>query len=137
MSNSINICLFLRKQNNFDQVVSSLPGWLLQLRQGFISSMSIMKTLETFLPPIISKVTDFKTFIKYMIYLRHGKEDHMPYINITLVVGAAINAFKVIWNHPMLFDNIVVHLGDFQFIKKFFNVICICCTVNVRYSISM
>ena len=62
-----------------------------------------------------------------MIYLqRLGKEDNMPYINITLDVGAAINAFKVIWYHPMLFDNIVVHLGDFQFMKENFNVICIC-----------
>ena len=71
-----------RKIDLYNERVKAIPIDIKkeQLRQGFISSMSIMKTLETFLPPIISKVTDFKTFIKYMIYSRLGKEDHMPYI---------------------------------------------------------
>ena len=56
-----------------------------------------------------------------------GKEASMPYINVTLDVGAAINAFKVVWSHPKLFENIVIHLGDFHFMKENFKVISIYC----------
>ena len=48
-------------------------------------------------PPITAKVTEFTTIIQYMEYLQSiTKSTNMPYINITLDIGAAINAFKVI-----------------------------------------
>lgn len=43
----------------------------------------------------------------------------MPYVNVTLDVGAAMNAFKLIWNYQ---SRLVVHLGDFHFIKENFGV---------------
>ena len=46
----------------------------------------------------------------------------MPYINVTLDVGAAINAYKYIWNHKEEYKNAVVHLGSFHFIKENFQV---------------
>ena len=46
----------------------------------------------------------------------------MPYINITLDVGAAINAMKYIWNHQELYHNVIIHLGAFHFIKENFQV---------------
>ena len=51
-----------------------------------------------------------------------AKSVNMPYVNITLDVGAAINAFKAFWNHPDVFGNVVIHLGGFHFIKENFQV---------------
>ena len=46
----------------------------------------------------------------------------MPYVNITLDIGAAINAYKVLWNRRDQFANIVIHPGDFHFMKENFQV---------------
>ena len=35
---------------------------------------------------------------------------------------AAINAYKMIWNFPEKFGNIVIHPGDFHLIKENFQV---------------
>ena len=58
-----------------------------------------------------------------MIYLQRLAESvNMAYVNITLDVGAAINAFKMVWNHPEVFKNVVIHLGGFHFLKENFQV---------------
>ena len=54
---------------------------------------------------------------------RLAKHVDMPYVNITLDVGAAINAHKLLWNYSETFNNVVIHLGDFHFIKENFKVI--------------
>ena len=75
------------------------------------------------MPPINSKVTEFETIVQYMEYLQSLSDQvNMPYVNITLDVGAAMNAFKTVWSHPTKFQNIVIHLGDFHFIKENFQV---------------
>ena len=44
-----------------------------------------------------------KTILNYMQYLQKlAEEVNMPYINITLDMGAAINAFKVLRNRKVL-----------------------------------
>ena len=48
---------------------------------------------------------------------------NMPYVNITLDVGAAINAYKFLWSNPDWLNNVVIHLGDFHFMKENFQVI--------------
>ena len=48
---------------------------------------------------------------------------NMPSANIMFETGAAINAFKVIWNNPEKFSNIVIHLGDFHWMKEVFAII--------------
>jgi len=48
---------------------------------------------------------------------------NMPYLNITLDVGAAMNAYKFVWSHPEQFNNVFIHLGMFHFIKENFKVI--------------
>ena len=50
-------------------------------------------------------------------------EVNMPYVNVTLDVGAAMNAYKLCWNYPERFKNVLIHLGDFHFLKENFNVI--------------
>ena len=58
-----------------------------------------------------------------MKYLQIFADDvDMPYVNITLDCGAAVNAFKTKWNQPETFYNIVIHLGNFHFMKDNFQV---------------
>ena len=47
----------------------------------------------------------------------------MPFVNITLDYGAAVNAFKLVWNYPDIFDNVVIHLGDIHFMKEMFSIL--------------
>ena len=47
----------------------------------------------------------------------------MPYVNITLDVGAAINAHKLLWNKYVQFSIIIIHLGGFHFMKENFRCI--------------
>ena len=42
----------------------------------------------------------------------------MPYVNVTLDVGAAMNAYKVIWSFQDQFKNVLIHLADFHFMKE-------------------
>ena len=44
------------------------------------------------------------------------------YINVVMDMGATINAYKMIWNFPEKFVNIVIHLGDFHLMKENFQV---------------
>ena len=115
--------VIFRHHNNKDQMVPNFSGWLLKQRQNETPISSLQQTLETYLPPIVSKVTDFKTIETYFEYLENlSKKCNMKYTNITLDVGAAINAFKFLWSNPTRFQNIVVHLGDFHFMKENFQV---------------
>jgi hypothetical protein len=111
--------LWLRRENSFDQQAPNFSGWLLQHR----CNNNLMKTVQTYLPPINLKVNDFETIATYMEYLQSlAKTANMPFVNIILDVGAAMNAFKMVWNHPMKFKNVVIHLGDFHFMKENFQV---------------
>ena len=49
----------------------------------------------------------------------------MPYVNIFLDIGAAINAYKFIWNSLTAHSNVVLHLGSFHFMKEKFQVNCL------------
>ena len=117
---------YLRKKNSFNQLTPSLKGWLLQIRE-VRNVVKPTKTIETFLPPITSKVTDFATIQKYLNYLQQlSSSVNMPYVNVTLDVGAAINeifynAFKTVWNHPEVYRNVVIHLGGFHFSEREFS----------------
>ena len=56
-----------------------------------------------------------------MKYLQQLANDvNMPYVNIALDV--AINACKPLWNYPVSFRNVVIHLGEFHFMKGNFKV---------------
>ena len=49
------------------------------------------------------------------------RDANMPYVNVTLDLGAAMNAYKLIWNYSEKFANVVIHLGDFHFMNESFN----------------
>ena len=71
-------------------------------------SEQLTKTVLSYLPPINSKVTEFKTIVRYLEYLQMlSSEPNMKYVNVTLDVGAAINAFKTVWHYPEKFKKIL------------------------------
>ena len=48
----------------------------------------------------------------------------MPSVNVTLDVGAAaMNAKRVLWKYSSKSQNVIIHLGDFYFMKENFGVI--------------
>ena len=116
--------MVLRNVNSGDQVIPSLFAWKMKLRSVGLPQESIKKTVTTYLPPVNAKVTDFSTIYSYLLYMQQlADEANMPYVNVTLDVGAAMNAFKVVWNYPKKFGNVIIHLGDFHFIKENFGII--------------
>ena len=113
--------IYIRKQNNFNQIYLVLKGWLLSQRAEI--SERLKKTSETFLPLITTKVIEFATILKYLTYLQSmAASVNRPYVNVILDVGAAINAYKTIWSLPNHCHNIVIHLGSFHFLKENFQV---------------
>ena len=61
------------------------------------------------------------------MYLEHlqamANSVNMKYVNVTFDCGAATNAFKTIWQYPLKFNNIVIHVGNFNFMNENFQVI--------------
>ena len=104
-------------------IVPTFSGWQLQNRQKEMSTYQLKKTVETYLPLIPSKVMEFTTIETYLEYLEKlSMSCNMPFVNITLDIGAAMNANKFVWSNPERFKNVVTHLGDFHFIKENFQV---------------
>ena len=86
-------------------------------------SKDVKKTVEAYLPLIYSKVTDLKTICKYLKYLQGLAADvNMPFVNVTLDAGVVIIAYRVIWNYPEQFANVLLHFKDFHFMKENFKV---------------
>ena len=52
--------VILRKQNALDQLIPIYSGWKLQTRRKGTGT-AVIKTTECYLPPILSKVTDYET----------------------------------------------------------------------------
>lgn len=115
------VWLYSRKLNSFNQNVPSFKGWASKNRS--LNQQDICKTKEVYLPPMSSKVTDFNTIQKYLAYLQDlSTSVNMPFVNITLDVGATLNAYKTIWTYPEQYKNIIIHLGNFHFMKENFQV---------------
>ena len=115
--------ILIRGRNAADQTISTYSGWCTAARKQ-LSPLSQKKTVLTYLylPPITAKVTDFATIFRYLSNLQKlAKEANMPFFNVTLDVGASMNVSKLIWSYSRIFENVVVHLGDF--IKENFGVI--------------
>ena len=113
--------LYLRKAYSYDQLVPIFKGFKLQSRK--MSSPEVVKAIETYLPPIDAKVTDYQTIQKYLQSLQDlAEQANMPFVNVTLDVGAAMNAFLVTWNDSTKFDKVIIHLGSFHFLKENFQV---------------
>ena len=96
---------------------------MLAAEASFSANKTIGRTFEIYLPPVPSKVTDPNTIYEYMLYLQSITANvNMKYAKITLYVGAAINAFKELYTYPETFSSVVLHFGDFHFLKENFKV---------------
>ena len=107
-----------------DQFLPTFSGWCVAIQTGQLADIEIEKTSLTYLPPVNHPIKDFATIYKvFEIIQNQAKKANMPYANVTLDVGAAINAYKVLWNYEDKFKNIVIHLGDFHFMKECFGAV--------------
>ena len=105
-----------------NQKVPSFYGWQVLVRE--IANVATEKTVMTYLPSINAPVNEFSTMFGFLTYMQKlCKEVNMPYVNITLDLGAAMPAYKVVWNYPNIFSNVIIHLGDFHFMKEAFAVL--------------
>ena len=76
--------MVLRKLNAFDQLIPTFSGWQMDNRIQASRMDQVKKTVETYLPTIASKVTDFNTIFKYLKYLQGlDASVNMPYVNVT------------------------------------------------------
>ena len=104
---------------------SSFPtfsGWQLLVRKTRVI-LSLKKTVVTYLPPINAPGTLFSTIFSYLLYMQKlCREVNMPFdlVNMPFDLGAAMNAYKLVWNYPEIFGNVIIHLGDFHFMKEIF-----------------
>ena len=58
-----------------------------------------------------------------MTYLQSlAASSNTPYVSTTLDVDTAINAYKFLWSNQQYFQNVVIQLGDFHFMKENFQV---------------
>ena len=115
--------------------------WLTQICEKCNPTKQPVKITEkTYLPPTVSKVTGFSTIHQQREYLQClAASVNMPYVNITIDVKAALNAFKFLWNELEKYQNAVIHLGDFHFMKENFQVPCLIkneLIINLIFSIS-
>ena len=51
-----------------------------------------------------------------------SKAMHMDYVNITLDIGVAINAYKFLWGNLGQFSDVMIHISDFHYLKENFKV---------------
>ena len=99
----------------------TFSGWQLENRQKEIPTYQLKKTVETYLPPMPSKVVEFTTIETYLEHLEKlSMNCNMPFLHIALDAGAAMNAYNFVWSNPKRFKNVVIHLNDFHFIKENF-----------------
>ena len=110
--------IIFRKLNAANQIFPSSAAWKTQVRTSD-SSDPVQKTIVMYLQAIPSKVTDFNTIEQYLMCMKKlAEEVNMPFVNVTLDVGAAMNAYKLCWNYPERFKNVLIHVGDLHFLKK-------------------
>ena len=62
---------------------------------------------------MVSKVTEFSIIQQYMKYLQSLPASvNIPYLNITISVGTALNAFKVLWNGLEKYQNVALEISN-------------------------
>ena len=72
-----------------------------------------------YLLPVATKIADPNTTYTYMEFFQKlSKAMRMEYGNITLDIGAAMNAYKPLRGNLEQFSNVVIHIGDFHYLKE-------------------
>ena len=119
-------CYVCRDSNSYSQRYPNLPSIMLKLTSKKFKDdgRKTSKKHEKYLPSLATKITAPNTIYTYMEYFQKlSKAMHMEYVNITLDIGAAINANKFLWGTLEQFSNVVINIGDFHSLKENFKVI--------------
>ena len=102
----------LRHISSDNQKVPSFSEWQLLVRE--IANVATEKAVMTYLPPRNAPVNEFSTIFGFLTYMQKlCKEVNMPYINIKLDLGAAMPAYKVVWNYPNILSMLSSILATF------------------------
>ena len=107
------------------QTLQTFSGWCVSKDISYlrVKNEQVEKTSMIYLRPVNSPIMEFSTIQKvFEILTERAKCTNIPcYINVTLDVGGALKAYKVLWNFQDEFKSIFIHLGDFHFMKECFN----------------
>lgn len=122
-TNNSELFMWKLLRQHYSSQVQSVPqfiGWVIQLHED----PSSQPTVITFLPPIISPITEYPTVLECIKQSQlMAAQVNMKYAHITVDVGAAAKFYHVIWNSPEEFHNVIIHLGDMHAIMEFFGTI--------------
>ena len=106
-----------RVHSGENQIIPTFVGRVLRL-----FGTETFQTVLTFLPPIPCPITEFSTVCETIHRSIHlSKISNMKCRHITVDVGAAEKYYKVIWNNPDEFEDVIIHLGDFHAFMHFFS----------------
>ena len=120
----LRYCYVCRDSNGYIQRGLNLPSMMLKLRSKKFKDdgRKTSKTHEKYLPPLAKKITNPNTIYKYMEYFQKlSKAMHMKYVNMD--IGAAMNAYKLLWGNLEQCSNVVIHIRDFHYLKENFKLI--------------
>lgn len=110
-----------RKMHNTDQLVPRFTGWLSIVANEQVEPTP--RTHITYLPPIHRPITDYDTVVEYLSQVQSfARQVNMPFVHLTLDVGAVAKAFQVVWNFPEEYKNVIIHIGDFHLMQENFGI---------------
>ena len=101
-------------------MLPAFSGWCVSKDINYlcVKNEQVEETTMIYLPPVNSPITEFSTIKNvFEILIEHAKRVNIPYVNVTLNVGGALKAYKVLWNCQDEFGSIFIHLDDFHFIS--------------------
>ena len=109
-----------RLVNRSHQTVSHrFSGWVLKT---FGEKQS--KTHLTFLPVIRKPITQYCSVLECIYQsIKYSEQCNMTYTHVTTDEGADEKFYHVIWNNPVEFKNVILHLGDFHGMQSLFGII--------------
>ena len=117
-----------RYRYRHDQRYSRFSGWNIQRLRNDGSN----KTVLTYLPPIETPITDYRTLIE-LIYKSQklAEQAGMMYTHIYMDCGAAMKAYHVVWNNPEKLSKVLIHhLGDFHVMQASWSMTINCTHVH-------
>lgn len=87
----------------------------------FVGFVTLLYQKNNLLSTNMTSITEHRTLITlFEISQNLAKQANMKYAHITLDLGAAINAFRVVWNDKARWSNVIIHLGDCHAFMAFF-----------------
>ena len=106
------------------QIIPPFSGYTVQEQSISINASDLKKNNLTYLPPINSPIAHYDTIYELFKTLQTTATiTKMRYVNLTLDAGAYVNAYRVLCNYPKVFSNLILHLGDFHYMKELFGIV--------------